>query len=141
MNAAPWLIAGAILSAAASLMHVAIIIGGPAWYRFFHAGEKLAQMAERGEAQPWLITLAIAGVLASFAAYALSAADLLPRLPLLRLAMVSITSVYLVRGLAILPLWILRPAMVDPFIFWSSLIVLGYGIVHAIGTLLAWSDL
>ena len=37
------LIAGGLLSAAASLLHVACIFGGPAWYRFFGAGEGVAQ--------------------------------------------------------------------------------------------------
>lgn len=34
-----WLIAGGLLSAAAALLHIAVIVGGPDWYRFFGAGE------------------------------------------------------------------------------------------------------
>ena len=44
----PILFTGGVLSAAASLLHLAVIAGGPAWYRFFGAGEGMAQMAERG---------------------------------------------------------------------------------------------
>ena len=141
MRPEPWLVTGAMLSAAAALLHLAIIAGGPGWYRFFHAGEKMAMMAERGEVRPWLMTLGIAAVLAVFAAYALSAAGVLPRLPLLRLALLGITGVYLARGLALVPLQIWKPALVDNFIVWSSLIVLVYGIVHAVGTWQAWPDL
>ncbi|WP_310496542.1 hypothetical protein [Sandarakinorhabdus sp.] len=141
MRAEPWLIAGGILSAAASLMHLAIIAGGPAWYRWFHAGDKMVAMAERGEARPWIITLGIAAVLAVFAACAFSAAGLIPRLPLLPLALVGITGVYLLRGLALGPLLVWRPHLVDNFILWSSLIVLVYGLVHAIGTWLVWREL
>jgi len=36
------------LSLLASLAHLAIIVGGPSWYRFFGAGEQLATMAEQG---------------------------------------------------------------------------------------------
>ena len=60
MPANPFLIAGGILSALASLLHIAVIAGGPAWYRFFGAGEGMARMAERGSPVPTLITLGIA---------------------------------------------------------------------------------
>ncbi len=56
----PWLIAAGVLSAAAALLHLAIVAGGPDWYRFFGAGEGMARMAERGLLRPTLITLAIA---------------------------------------------------------------------------------
>ena len=34
----PWLIAGGAMSAAAAAVHLAAIVGGPDWYRFFGAG-------------------------------------------------------------------------------------------------------
>ena len=141
MRAEPWLIAGGILSAIASLLHLAIIAGGPAWYRWFHAGEDMARMAERGEARAWLITLGIAAALAVFAAFALAAADIIPRLPLMRLALLGITAVYLLRGLALLPLLVWKPHLVDSFMLWSSLVVLVFGTVHAVGTWLVWPRL
>ena len=79
-----WLIAGGGLSAIASALHVAIVIGGPSWYRFFGAGERMARDAERGDITPSVITLGIALTLAVWAAYAFSGANLIPRLPLLR---------------------------------------------------------
>jgi len=135
-----WLVAGGALSAVASALHLGCIAGGPAWYRFFGAGEKIARMAERGwHAVP--VTLLIAAVLAGWSAYALSGAGALPRLPLLRPALVAITAVYLLRGLIVLPIAIVRPAMLSPFWLWSSAIVLGYGIVHAVGVWRAWPTL
>ena len=90
-----WLIAAAVLSGAAALLHLGCIVGGPDWYRFFGAGEGMARAAARGDLRPTLITLAIATVLAVWAAYAASGAGLIPRLPLLRTALVAITAVYL----------------------------------------------
>lgn len=136
-----WLVAGGALSAVASLLHIGCIFGGPAWYRFFGAGERMARMAERDWWRPAPVTLLIAAVLAVWAAYAFSAAGLLPRLPLLRTALVAITGVYLLRGLVILPMLALQPAMVSAFWLWSSAIVLGYGIVHAVGLWSAWGTL
>jgi hypothetical protein len=134
----PWLVAGGVLSAAAALLHLAVIAGGPDWYRFVGAGEDMARMAERGSLQPTLMTSAIALGLAIWSAYAFAGAGLLRRLPLMRTALVTITAIYLLRGLALLPLLLLRADLVDAFALWSSLIVLVYGLCHALGTWRAW---
>ena len=136
-----WLIAGGVLSAVAAVLHLAVIVGGPAWYRFFGAGEGMARAAERGAAAPALITLGIAALLAVWAGYAFSGAGLLPRLPLTRTALVLITAVYLLRGLVLAPMLLLKPQLVDAFAVWSSLIVLGYGVTYAVGTYQAWAGL
>lgn len=47
-----FLIIAAALSALAALAHVGVVIGGPAWYRFFGAGEGMAQLAESGSWYP-----------------------------------------------------------------------------------------
>jgi hypothetical protein len=136
-----WLIVGGGLSAAAALLHLAVIVGGPDWYRFFGAGEAMARGAERGSLVPPLVTFGIAMGLAVWAAYAFSGAGLIRRLPLLRTALVLITSVYLLRGLILFPALALRPELLDAFAVWSSLIVLGYGAAHAVGTWRAWPEL
>ncbi len=136
-----WLAAAGLLSAVASLLHVATILGGPDWYRFFGAGEEMARAAERGSSMPGLVTAAIAAILAIWALYAFSAAGLVRRLPLVRTALVLITGVYLLRGLALFPLLALRPQPVDTFTVISSLIVLCYGVTYAVGTWLAWPSL
>jgi hypothetical protein len=135
----PWLIAGGWLSVAASLIHVATIFGGPDWYRFFGAGEPLARAAERGMWTPHLMALAIAALLAVWAAYAFSGAGLIRRLPLLRTGLVVISAIYLLRGLMVLaPDLMSRPDLSPQFMLWSSLIVLVYGICYALGTWRAW---
>ncbi len=134
------LIAGS-LSVSASLAHIAVIFGGPDWYRFFGAGERMALMAERGELYPTLITLAIACVLFTWGLYAFSGAGLILKLPLLTPALVAISSVYVLRGLAFIPIYLLRPDIMSPFWVWSSLICLTFGIIHTAGTWLAWPSL
>lgn len=137
----PFLVAGGVLSAAASLLHLAVIAGGPSWYRFFGAGEGMARMAERGAMMPTLITLGIAAVLAIWSAYAFAGAGLIPRLPLMRTALVLISAVYLLRGLVLIPALIVNPGGVTPFVIWSSSIVLVYGVAYAVGTVTAWPAL
>ena len=140
-NHNPWLLAAGTLSAAASVLHIATIIGGPDWYRFFGAGEEMARAAERGSFMPALVTVAIAGMLALWSLYAFSAASLVRRLPFLRTAIVLITVMYMLRGLAVVPLLVLKPQLVDTFAIVSSLIVLIYGITYAVGTWQVWPRL
>ena len=137
----PALVIGGGLSVAASMLHISCIIGGPDWYRFFGAGEAMATMAEQGLMMPTLLTLGIAAVLAIWAAYAFSGAGLLPRLPLLRTGLVTISAIYLLRGLALIPALIVNRGEIAPFVLWSSLIVLVYGLAYAVGTWVAWPRL
>jgi hypothetical protein len=134
-----WLVIGGWLSLIAALLHVACIVGGGDWYRFFGAGEELARADEAGSWMPAIVTAGIATVLSVWAAYAFSGAGLLRRLPLIRTALVIISAIYLLRGLFIIPIMI-EPAMRNPFDIWSSLIVLGYGFVYTAGTWQFWKQ-
>jgi hypothetical protein len=136
-----WLLAAAILSGGAAVAHLACIVGGPAWYRTFGAGERMVRMVQQGSATPTLVTLCIAAMLAGWSAYALSGAGVLVRLPLLRPVLTAITAAYLLRA-AVLPLLFrLMPDRSTAFLIWSSAIVLGFGLVHATGLALGWAQL
>jgi hypothetical protein len=132
---------GAALSAIAALLHVCIVFGGPAWYRFFGAGERMASGAAAGHLYPPVVTLLIACVLGVWAAYALSGAGVLQPLPLLVLALPVITAVYLLRGLAALALFVFARRRLTAFWVWSSLICLGFGVVHLVGLVQVWPGL
>jgi hypothetical protein len=93
----------AAVSFAVALLHIAIIVVGPAGYRYFGA-PALADQVERGSVvMPSLLTLGIALVFALWGAYALSGAGLIPRLPLVRAALFVIGAIYVARGLLITP--------------------------------------
>lgn len=137
-----WLLAAASLSALASIAHLAVIAGGPAWYRAFGAGEGMARMAASGSMYPMVITLAIAAVLATWALYALSGAGVLPVLPFLRTVLVLVTGVYLLRGFAGFLLAAVAPGQNGvAFWLWSSAICLAIGGVHAAGLWKRWPAL
>jgi hypothetical protein len=133
-----FLLIGGGLSAIAAVLHIGIILGGPSWYRFFGAGESMAAAAQAGRSYPAIVTFCIALVLAAWSAYAFSGAGLLARLPFLKLALALITIVYLLRGLAIVPLISIAKVSPTPFLVWSSLICLVYGLVHVIGLMQVW---
>jgi hypothetical protein len=60
---------------------------------------------------------------------------------LLKSGIVAITAVYLLRGLVLVPVLVLKPSRLTPFVVWSSLICLGYGVVHLIGVVQVWGKL
>jgi len=139
-----FIIAG-MLSAFASLLHIGCIYFGASWYRFFGAGEQMAILAEQGSIKPTIITSGIVMVLAIWSLYAFSAAGLLTKFPLMRLALVTITSVYLLRGIAGL-FFAVNPegqylGNSSQFWFWSSVICLSFGIVHLMGLKQRWANL
>lgn len=133
------LIVAAAFSAIAALLHVGIVIGGAQWYRFFGAGEPMALAAAAGRVYPAIVTLGIAAVLALWSAYAFSGAGVIGPLPLLRLALITITSIYLVRGLAIVPLLVFARSRSTPFLVWSSLVCTVFGAVHLLGLSQVWA--
>lgn len=133
------LIVGGVLSVMIAILHIAVIIGGPAWYRFFGAGEAMALMAEQGSWIPGIVTFAVAGVFFVWGLYAFSGAGLIKHLPFLKLALVIISAIYLLRGLLFIPVLIMAPELVDSFLLLSSLISLSIGFAYAIGTKNMWS--
>jgi hypothetical protein len=142
-----WLIVGGGLSLLAAALHLACIVGGPDWYRFFGAGEGIARAAARGSPQPAMFAFGIAAILIVWALYAFAGAGLLSwRPPLLRVGLAVISAIYLARGLLLIPLiaggtvrlFRFRFGPMDAFHVWSSLIVFAYGVVYALGTWQAW---
>src|SRR5690606_27508854 len=87
------LLLAAAFSAVAALAHISVVVGGPAWYRFFGAGEGMARLAASGSWYPAMVTIGIAAALAACSAYTLSAAGLLPAFPFLKAALMIVTSV------------------------------------------------
>ncbi|HEV2860538.1 MAG TPA: hypothetical protein VGX48_06010 [Pyrinomonadaceae bacterium] len=144
-NGERWLRWGALLTGAAALLHLAIIFGGPEWYRFFGAGERMARLAARGSAYPTAVTAGIALILTVWALYGLSGAGVIRRLPLLRAALVLIAGVYFVRGTLGVPAVLLVD---DPyadelkgrltFMLVSSLVCIFLGFCYAVGAARIW---
>ena len=119
----------------AAALHVGIVLGGPAWYRFFGAGEAMARMAERRHPWPTLVTLAIATALSLFGAYAMTAGDHFPSLPMPQAALTAITAIYAVRALVPLMLAPVMASMRTRFMIVSSLICGVYALAHGMALL------
>ncbi|CAN7310356.1 hypothetical protein LJR289_001565 [Pseudoduganella sp. LjRoot289] len=139
----PFLVTAALLSATAALAHMGCIVFGAEWYRFFGAGEHMARMAAAGQLLPTVITSIIVLVLAGWSLYAFAAAGAAFSLPLMRWVMAAITGIYLLRGLAFLPLAMLNIDLGRSmgFWYWSSAVCLFIGVLHLAGLLQVWQRL
>ncbi|MCK8046707.1 hypothetical protein MSG37_17600 [Shewanella sp. 1CM18E] len=129
------------LTAIAAVTHLIIVAGGADWYRFFGAGEQMAQMQEQGSSYPAIITSIIASILAIWSLYAFSGAQSIRTLPLLKPILSIITLIFLTRGLFAIPVVLFAdsPYMAElagnmSFMLISSLICLVIGFSYAIGT-------
>lgn len=136
-----FLIMASMCSASAALAHLGCIIFGGDWYRYFGAGEQMARMAEAGHWYPTLVTSIIVLLLTLWSLYALSGANVILRLPLLRVGLVVISLIYLLRGIAFVAIMPLFPE--NSLTFWlvSSGICLFIGMLYSIGTFQSWSNL
>lgn len=136
-----FLVAGAALSAIGALLHLACIVFGGPWYRALGAGDRMARMADAGHWYPTVAAVVIAAVLLVWAAYALSAAGAIRKLPLTRLALCLITGVYLLRGIAFPVLMPYFPGNSTAFWIASSATCLLIGLLHLIGLRRVWGSL
>ncbi|WP_111977366.1 hypothetical protein [Algibacillus agarilyticus] len=135
------LILGALFTAVAALAHLGCIIFGGDWYRFFGAGEHMAKMAEAGDSHPTIVTSVLVLLLGIWSVYGLSGARLITKLPLLRVALVLISLIYVLRGVLFVALMPMFPENSITFWLVSSAICLSIGMLYSIGTYQSWSKL
>lgn len=135
-----WLKAAAGLSFFMAICQTVISLS-PAAAAYFQAPPPLLE----NRIQLFLVGEAAALIFAIFGLYALSAAGTIPRLPLLRLGLIGISSLYLLRGLFfILTVLILLGVLEGEILIQgeiSTLVFLAAGIAYAVGTVLNWSKM
>jgi hypothetical protein len=112
---------------------------------FFGAGEPMALMAEQGLWYPTIVTSGIVIILFIWSLYGLSGSGAIKRLPLTRVALVIVSSIFLLRGVSFVSLMPLSPdkESENSLTFWliSSGICVFIGTLFAVGTYQQWSRL
>ncbi len=136
-----WLVAGGLISALGATAHVGAMFGGAPWFRFMGAPPEIVAAVNAGKTYPYIITTAVAVAVYGWAAYAFSAAKLIPSLPFLRAALVVISAFCVVRGLCMFTPYLWLPEHSQTFRIVSSTIVLIIGMCFALGTRALWADL
>ena len=138
-----WILYAGWGCAAASILHIVTIIAGPSWFDFLGAPPEYGQMMRDGDyLLPVTVTLFIAAVLAIWAAYAFSAAGVIRRLPFARFVCGATAFIFLLRGLAGIPiiLWVLAQSEPTPLTLFHMaasvfIVTLGYGFICAVRAL------
>ena len=122
-----------------ALLHFLAIFGGYSWYEFLMAPPFLLESVKAGT---WLapmsgILVSILMIIAGF--YALSGANIIFKMPLLKPALIILSILFTVRGMIIFHLMWWKPEVIDAFRIISSGIFLISGIAYTIGTYLRWN--
>ncbi|MGJ8694665.1 MAG: hypothetical protein ACSHW0_19580 [Thalassotalea sp.] len=136
-------ILGAVLTFLGSLLHIAILIGGPDWYLASGAGEDMAKLAESGSMYPPVVGTILVCIFFGWSLYALSGAGIIRKLPLLKLCLILIAGLCIVRGLYgfFIPFLFNNPYVASLGVwFWvySSIIWLAIGVFYAVGIRANW---
>lgn len=140
MDKRVWLKVAAGLSFFMAICQTVISLS-PAAAAYFEAPPPLLE----DRMQLFLIGEAAALILVIFGLYALSGAGSIRQLPLLRLGLIGISSLYLLRGLFIILtlltiLGILEGEILTQGVI-SHLVFLSAGIAYAVGTVLNWKEM
>ena len=135
-----WLKVAAGLSFFMAVCQTVISIS-PAAAAYFQAPPSLLE----NRWQLLLIGEGAALILVIFGLYALSGAGSIPHLPLLRLGLIGISSLYLLRGLFFILTVLVIFGILDGEILMqgviSTLVFLAAGIAYAVGTILNWKEM
>ena len=100
-----FLIVGGVIAGFAALWHLLMIVGGPNWYAFARAPLYVVQSAKEGTFIAPVGAVAIAVLMFTCTAYSFSGAGVFRKIPLLKLALPTISFICLVRGLYISPVF------------------------------------
>lgn len=127
------LVLAAFIAVFTALAHASCIILGPSCYQAQMAPDQIVQSAIDGTWVAPIGTLAISFLFMLCAAYALSAAGILRRLPLLNLGIHCIAALCVVRGFATVPLSLMFPDMVSSFSVFAGLLWFLTGLLFFFG--------
>lgn len=132
---------GGTLSIVAGLFHIAIILGGSQWYREYGLGEEMAVLVDNGQLYPHFMTFIVAITLIIWGCYAFSGAGVFKPFPLLKPALVWITIIYSLRGIAFIPAFMFDPQQVSNLIIQYSLLCMVLAAAYALGVRQVWAKL
>ena len=142
MKSKHFLIAGGMISALISIIHVLLVLT-PALFVYISAGQEsmLAQLAVQGSSPTTIATIALALIFAVWAIYAFSGAGLIRPLPLLRAALILISVIYLFRALAIFTEinMVMNQGYPFRFVVFSAISLIA-GLFYLFGVLIQRSD-
>lgn len=145
MNSAQkFLCAGAVSSFALALLHVGAVLVGESAARIFNAPRFVLALIQQQSLWIIPVLMVIVAIFGGFGLLAWSGAGRMRRLPWLRTGLVAVSSIYLLRGLIIVPLLLLamkRPGLIQWQAYLFCVVALALGAVYLRGTVGCWRTL
>lgn len=135
-----FLLAAAVLTMGAALLHIVVILVGPRAYQWCGAGSRMVAASAAGRRYPDLVTAAICAVLLAWSMYALSGAGIIGALPQQRSVLICITAVFLLRAVAG-PFVLASDGRSARFAWSSSAACLLVGLAYLSGVVECWNAL
>ena len=128
-----WVYLSLAIALAGVVIHVGAVFAGASWYAFFGAPPRIVASARAGTWLAPVSALVIAGLMAVCAVYAASVFGLVPRPPLQRWALGTISALCLLRALVLIPLAFAHPELRNLFEIVSAIVWFVAGVGFAVG--------
>lgn len=126
------LLLGASIAFCAAIWHLLCIIGGPSWFEFARAPKEIIDSAKQGTWLAPIGTIFVATLMFICSLYALSAIHIIRQLPLIKTALIVISSMCLIRGAIVIP-YIIQFGF-DMWEFIAAIVWFFVGLCYLIGT-------
>jgi len=123
----------AAISTATAIAHLSCILIGPSCYKAQLAPPQIVQSAIDGTLLAPVATVIISALFLSCAFFAASGAGFIKKLPLLKPALITISVVCILRGLATVPASYLFPEMVSVFSLLAGFTWFTAGVLYLYG--------
>lgn len=127
------LVIAAVVEVSTAFAHLSCIYFGPQCYSAQMAPNQIVESAKDGSMFAPLATIVVSAIFLVFAAYALSGAQLIRKLPVLRFGIYSIALLCVVRGLLPLQLWLRKPERVSDLVLYVGIVWLIVGLLFFFG--------
>jgi hypothetical protein len=136
-----WFVMGGTISLAIAILQFVMYFGGPDVYRFCGTPESLIRFRLARPVTSFAVEILLAAMFTGFGVYAYSAAGVIGPLPWLRFGLAATASIYMVRGLFVIPQisW-KRREFNGRDVLYSS-IALVVGTAYTLPTFWHWQDL
>ncbi len=98
------LISAGVIASGAAIWHILCIFGGPSWFAFARAPQKIIDSAQQGTMIAPIGTVIVSSLMFACTVFAFSAAGLIRKVPLLKSALITIAILCTLRGLIAIPM-------------------------------------
>lgn len=130
----------AVIAVIPAVMHMSCLYFGPACYSYQMAPKVIVESAKAGTLLAPIGAFVVSALFLLMAAYALSAAQLIRKLPLLSLGIYFMSAACVIRGILGIQLWFRFPERLNEFGTVSNWLWLLAGILFFVGYRLVKSD-